>query len=240
MMGSGSPFEGMPGGIGERNGMIRLPYHPLTSLIRHFDNGQALTLLHSGRGGRYSVLGLHAYHRLMQYGDDVMEGTLAVCGDDDVWRDRLLPGQDALMLLHDRLRDEPGVLGFMSYDDGRRREGARSRFDGGQQAAERKTPPDAAWWSFDDILIEDRQRRSLTLLSHHRHPNSARNIAAIRSVCQSVPAGGAVAKRLGVVIQAPRTPQPPTAAHGAATTIAPHTARPWNDSNRTCTTAKPT
>ena len=35
MMGSGSPFEGMPGGIGERNGMIRLPYHPLTSLIRH-------------------------------------------------------------------------------------------------------------------------------------------------------------------------------------------------------------
>ena len=109
MMGSGSPFEGMPGGIGERNGMIRLPYHPLTSLIRHFDNGQALALLHSGRGGRYSVLGLHAYHRLMQYGDDVMEGTLAVCGDDDVWRDRLLPGQDALMLLHDRLRDEPGV-----------------------------------------------------------------------------------------------------------------------------------
>ena len=102
MMGSGSPFEGMPGGIGERNGMIRLPYHPLTSLIRHFDNGQALALLHSGRGGRYSVLGLHA------------------------------------------------------------------------------------------------------------------------------------------VIQTPRTPQPPTAAHGAATTIAPHTARPWNDSNRTCTTAKPT
>lgn len=92
MMGSGSPFEGMSGGIGERNGMIRLPYHPLTSLIRHFDNGQALALLHSGRGGRYSVLGLHAYHRLMQYGDDVMEGTLAVCGDDDVWRDRLLPG----------------------------------------------------------------------------------------------------------------------------------------------------
>ena len=37
MMGSGSPFEGMPGGIGEQNGMIRLPYHPLTSLIRHFD-----------------------------------------------------------------------------------------------------------------------------------------------------------------------------------------------------------
>ncbi len=64
MMGSGSPFEGMPGGIGERNGMIRLPYHPLTSLIRHFDNGQALTLLHSGRGGRYSVLGLHAYHAI--------------------------------------------------------------------------------------------------------------------------------------------------------------------------------
>lgn len=220
--------------------MIRLPYHPLTSLIRHFDNGQALALLHSGRGGRYSVLGLHAYHRLMQYGDDVMEGTLAVCGDDDVWRDRLLPGQDALMLLHDQLRDEPGVLGFMSYDDGRRREGVRSRFDGGQQAAERKTPPDAVWWSFDDILIEDRQRRSLTLLSHHRHPNSARNIAAIRSVCQSVPAGGAVAKRLRVVIQTPRTPQPPTAAHGAATTIAPHTARPWNDSNRTCATAKPT
>ncbi len=28
MMGSGSPFEGMPGGIGEQNGMIRLPYHP--------------------------------------------------------------------------------------------------------------------------------------------------------------------------------------------------------------------
>ena len=143
MMGSGSPFEGMSGGIGERNGMIRLPYHPLTSLIRHFDNGQALALLHSGRGGRYSVLGLHAYHRLMQYGDDVMEGTLAVCGDDDVWRDRLLPGQDALMLLHDQLRDEPGVLGFMSYDDGRRREGVRSRFDGGQQAAElrrRRTP----------------------------------------------------------------------------------------------------
>lgn len=184
MMGSGSPFEGMPGGIGEQNGMIRLPYHPLTSLIRHFDNGQTLTLLHSGRGGRYSVLGLHAYHRLMQYGDDVMEGTLVVCGDDDVWRDRLLPGQDSLMLLHDQLRDEPGVLGFMSYDDGRRREGVRSRFDGGQQAAERKTPPDAVWWSFDDILIEDRQRRSLTLLSHHRHPNSARNIAAIRSVCQ--------------------------------------------------------
>ena len=135
MMGSGSPFEGMPGGIGEQNGMIRLPYHPLTSLFRHFDNGQALTLLHSGRGGRYSVLGLHAYHRLMQYGDDVMEGTLVVCGDDDVWRDRLLPGQDSLMLLHDQLRDEPGVLGFMSYDDGRRREGVRSRFDGGQQAA---------------------------------------------------------------------------------------------------------
>ena len=152
MMGSGSPFEGMPGGIGEQNGMIRLPYHPLTSLIRHFDNGQTLTLLHSGRGGRYSVLGLHAYHRLMQYGDDVMEGTLVVCGDDDVWRDRLLPGQDSLMLLHDQLRDEPGVLGFMSYDDGRRREGVRSRFDGG--------------------------------------PDSARNIAAIRSVCQSAPAGG--------------------------------------------------
>ena len=51
MMGSGSPFEGMPGGIGEQNGMIRLPYHPLTSLIRHFDKGQALALLHSGRGG---------------------------------------------------------------------------------------------------------------------------------------------------------------------------------------------
>ena len=115
MMGSGSPFEGMPGGIGERNGMIRLPYHPLTSLIRHFDNGQALALLHSGRGGRYSVLGLHAYHRLMQYGDDVMEGTLAVCGDDDVWRDRLLPGQDALMLLHDRLRDEPGVRRMVEF-----------------------------------------------------------------------------------------------------------------------------
>ena len=50
MMGSGSPFEGMSGGIGERNGMIRLPYHPLTSLIRHFDNGQALALLHVGGG----------------------------------------------------------------------------------------------------------------------------------------------------------------------------------------------
>ncbi len=124
----------MPGGIGERNGMIRLPYHPLTSLIRHFDNGQALALLHSGRGGRYSVLGLHAYHRLMQYGDDVMEGTLAVCGDDDVWRDLLLPGQDALMLLHDRLRDEPGVLGFMSYDDGR----AGKACDPGSTAASRR------------------------------------------------------------------------------------------------------
>ena len=217
--------------------MIRLPYHPLTSLIRHFDNGQALALLHSGRGGRYSVLGLHAYHRLMQYGDDVMEGTLAVRGDDDVWRDRLLPGQDALMLLHDRLRDEPGVLGFMSYDDGRRREGVRSRFDGGQQAAERKTPPDAAWWSFDDILIEDRQRPCSAIIATRTAPGTSPPYDPSAS---PFPLAGAVAKRLRVVIQTPRTPQPPTAAHGAATTIAPHTARPWNDSNRTCTTAKPT
>ena len=164
MMGSGSPFEGMPGGIGERNGMIRLPYHPLTSLIRHFDNGQALALLHSGRGGRYSVLGLHAYHRLMQYGDDVMEGTLVVCGDDDVWAGSAIIAT----------RTAPGTS--PPYDPS-------------------ASPP---------------------------------------------PLAGAVAKRLRMVIQTPRTPQPPTAAHGAATTIAPHTARPWNDSNRTCTTAKPT
>ena len=98
MMGSDPPFEGMPGGIGERNGMIRLPYHPLTSLIRHFDNGQARRSCTRGRadGIRCSDC---AYHRLMQYGDDVMEGTLAVCGDDDVWRRCCSPGQDALMLL---------------------------------------------------------------------------------------------------------------------------------------------
>ncbi len=72
----------------------------------------------------------------MQYGDDVMEGTLAVCGDDDVWRYRLLPGQDALMLLHDRLRDEPGVLGFMSYDDG---DAGKARDPGSTTASRRQS-----------------------------------------------------------------------------------------------------
>ena len=52
MMGSGSPFEGMPGGIGEQNGMIRLPYRHLTTLIRHFDYGQDLAQMKSGRGVR--------------------------------------------------------------------------------------------------------------------------------------------------------------------------------------------
>ncbi|KAA8830864.1 anthranilate synthase component I family protein [Bifidobacterium tissieri] len=143
----------------------------------------AMMLLHSARGGRYTMLGLHPYRRLLQVGDRVRDESLAA---DGRWRGETVEG-DALALLEewlsrrsgrssdmaapvaldpitdDRLPLADGVMGFMSYDDGLRREGIRSRHT-------RSAIPDASWWWFDDILVEDMLAGTVTLISHRRIP----------------------------------------------------------------------
>ncbi|OZG57970.1 para-aminobenzoate synthase subunit I [Bifidobacterium tissieri] len=172
-----------------------LPCHPVADMADALaetmsaDGRGAMMLLHSARGGRYTMLGLHPYRRLLQIGDRVRDESLAA---DGRWRCATVEG-DALALLGEwlsgrsgrsadmaapvasdpvtgeRLPLADGVMGFMSYDDGLRREGIRSRHS-------RSAIPDAAWWWFDDILIEDMLAGTVTLVSHHRMPGGAERI----------------------------------------------------------------
>ncbi|OXM99256.1 para-aminobenzoate synthase subunit I [Bifidobacterium vansinderenii] len=180
--------------IGERTVMtdlrIRsLPHRPLADMAAALADGRVMMLLHSARGGRYTMLGLYPYRRLMQIGGDVVDESLAC---DGRWAGRAVPG-DALTVLGDwlagycaerpapvvadpvtglRLPMADGVMGFMSYDDGLRRDGIRSRHDG-------PVMPDAAWWWFDVILVEDHAAGTVTLVDRRHVPGAADRVVEL-------------------------------------------------------------
>ncbi|MBT1176288.1 anthranilate synthase component I family protein [Bifidobacterium callimiconis] len=166
-----------------------LPYHPLADMAAALADGRVMMLLHSARGGRYTMLGLYPYRRLMQVGGDVIDESLTV---DGRWTGRAVPG-DALGVLGDwlagyssacpapvvadpstglRLPMADGVMGFMSYDDGLRRDGIRSRHDG-------PAMPDAAWWWFDVILVEDHVAGTVTLIDRRHVPGAVDRVVEL-------------------------------------------------------------
>ncbi|PJM73099.1 bifunctional aminodeoxychorismate synthase component I/aminotransferase [Bifidobacterium primatium] len=184
------------------------PYRALADMAAVLGSDDApMVLLDSQEGGRYSILGVNPCRQLLQYGGDVREsryesGTWArtVHHDSDVmdiirrWSAEAHGGatgdgadDDASTSTPSGRRDAyppfvHGVMGFLSYDDGLRRHGLVSRH------VRSTAMPDAAWWDFDDILVEDHRARRTTLISHHRRDDAPRIEDLWRSAA-SEPAG---------------------------------------------------
>ncbi|WP_225432854.1 MULTISPECIES: anthranilate synthase component I family protein [Bifidobacterium] len=157
------------------------PYRALADMAPVLDrDGAPMVLLDSQTGGRYSILGINPYRQLMQYGDDVRESRY----ESGAWTQHVHHDADAMDIIRswsteshdggvptptpwegqdDHLPFTHGVMGFLSYDDGLRRNGLASR-----HARPEGAMPDAAWWDFDDVLIEDHRHRRTMLISHHR------------------------------------------------------------------------
>ncbi|MBW3087873.1 anthranilate synthase component I family protein [Bifidobacterium sp. 82T24] len=159
------------------------PYRTLADVAEAFDAvGEPLVLLDSQTGERYSILGVNPFRGVEQYGETVRESrhesgewTYATHHDADAldairsWAAQSSVGVSSEEALpadagNRRLPFTSGVMGFASYDDGMRRHGLAPRHarPGGPAM------PDAAWWDFDDIFVEDHRDRRTLLISHHR------------------------------------------------------------------------
>ena len=152
---------------------------PIHEIFRQFYQERDAVFLDSSLEndlGRYSIIGLHPYLKLV-CGERFTVNGVEQTEDFESYLSRYL--REHRDENHTSLPLVSGAIGYFSYDYGRKREGVHTRHGDSSQI------PDAILIFYDDFIIRDHREKKLFLVANGKLRPSGQAVRELERICQN-------------------------------------------------------
>ncbi|MDR3090445.1 MAG: aminodeoxychorismate synthase component I [Desulfobulbaceae bacterium] len=159
-------------------------YQPIDQIFARFAHSQDVAFLNSSLEnnlGRYSIIGLNPYLKLVKGEKFTINGECSSLIFEDYLRDYLARNYQ---INPTKLPLVCGAIGYFSYEYGRKLQGVSSKFDdvsGDLLTPRQPNLPDCVLTFYDNFVIEDHVAKEIFLVANGKLGNSEKTLADLEN-----------------------------------------------------------